>query len=199
MVEAHVLVLNRHYQPVHVTTVRRALCLLYLGAARALDRQYRQFDFTSWAALAAEVGDETISTPSRRIVIPRIVVLQAYDRVPIGRIRFSRHNIFARDDHTCQYCGVRLPRRELNLDHVVPRSRGGKTNWENVVTSCVECNFKKGGRTPEEAGMRLVRSARRPRWAELIHPPRLRARYREWLPFLNVVDASYWNTELDSD
>jgi 5-methylcytosine-specific restriction endonuclease McrA len=199
MVDAHVLVLNRYFQPVHVTTVRRALCLLYMGAARALDRQYRQFDFQSWAALSAELGDDTIDTPSRRIRVPRILVLQAYDRVPIGRIRFSRHNIFARDDHTCQYCSRRLPRRDLNLDHVVPRSRGGKTNWENVVTSCIECNFRKGGRTPEEAGMRLKRPPRQPRWSELVHPPRLAARYREWLPFLNVVDASYWNSELESD
>ena len=199
MNDAHVLVLNRYYQPVQVTTVRRALCLLYVGAARALDRQHRQFDFKSWAALSAEVGDDTIGTPSRPIVIPRIVVLQVYDRVPAGRIRFSRHNIFARDDHTCQYCGKRLPRRELNLDHVVPRSRGGTTNWENVVTSCIECNFRKGGRTPDEAGIRLIRVPHRPRWSELIHPPRLRVRYREWLPFLNVVDASYWNSELESD
>lgn len=199
MVDAHVLVLNRHYQPVHITNVRRALCLLYIGAARALDQQYRLFDFQSWAALSAEVGDETIGTASRRIRIPRVLVLQAYDRVPMGRIRFSRHNIFARDDHTCQYCGQRLPRRDLNLDHVVPRSRGGKTNWENVVTSCIECNFHKGGRTPDEAGMTLIRAPRRPRWSELVHPPRLRARYREWLPFLNVVDASYWNSELESD
>ena len=199
MVDGHVLVLNRYYQPVHVTDVRRALCLLYMGVARALDREYRLFDFSSWAALSAELGDEIIATPSRRIRVPRIVVLQAYDRVPLGRIRFSRHNIFARDDHTCQYCRRRLPRRELNLDHVVPRSRGGKTNWENVVTSCVPCNFKKGGRTPDEASMRLGRAPRRPRWSDIMHPPRLRARYREWLPFLNIVDASYWNTELDSD
>lgn len=197
--DAHVLVLNRHYQAIDVTTLRRALCLLYVGAARALDRQYRLFDFHDWAALAAQVGDETIGTANRRIVIPRIVVLQAYDRIPVGRIRFSRHNIFARDDHTCQYCGKHLPRRDLNLDHVVPRSRGGKTNWENVVTSCIPCNFRKGGRTPEEAGIRLIRPVRQPRWSELIRTPRLRVRYREWLPFLNTVDASYWNTELESD
>ncbi len=199
MLDAHVLVLNRHYQPVHVTNVRRALCMLYIGAARALDAEYRLFDFQSWAALAAEVGDETVGSVGRRIKIPRIVVLQAYERIPMGRVRFSRHNIFLRDDHTCQYCGQKLPRRELNLDHVVPRSRGGKTNWHNVVASCIKCNFKKGGRTPDEAGMRLLRAPHKPRWSHLIHPPRLRARYREWLPFLNVVDASYWNSELESD
>jgi 5-methylcytosine-specific restriction endonuclease McrA len=198
MIDAPVLVLNRHYQPVNVTSVRRALVMLYIGAARALDSQYQLFDFTSWSALSAEYG-EAVTTVKQRIRVPRIVVLQAYDRVPVGRIRFSRHNIFARDDHTCQYCGEPFPRRMLNLDHVVPRSRGGRSNWENIVTSCIECNFKKGGRTPEEAGMNLLRPPRRPRWSELVHPPRLRVRYREWLPFLNPVDASYWNAELESD
>lgn len=199
MLEAHVLVLNRHYQPVHVTDVRRAMCLLYIGAARALDAQYRLFDFDSWSSLAAELDEETVGAVGRQIKVPRILVLQAYDRMPVGRIRFSRHNIFSRDDHTCQYCIRRLPRRDLNLDHVIPRSKGGKTNWENVVTSCIECNFRKGGRTPEQANMKLLKVPRKPRWSELVHPPRMRARYREWLPFLNLVDASYWNSELESD
>lgn len=199
MLDAHVLVLNRFYQPVNVTNVRRAICMMYIGAARALDPQYRLFDFPSWAALSAEFGDETVGAANFRLRIPRVVVLQAYERVPKGRIRFSRHNIFVRDDHTCQYCAKPLPRRQLNLDHVIPRSQGGKTNWENVVTSCIPCNFRKGARTPERAGMRLVRPAQKPRWAELLHPPRMRARYREWLPFLNPIDASYWNTELESD
>jgi len=199
MLEAHVLVLNKFYQPVHVTSVRRAMGMLYIGVARALDNEYRLFDFQSWAALSAEIGADCIGTIERRIRIPRILVLQTYDRVPVGRIRFSRHNIFQRDNNTCQYCNKQLPRRQLNLDHVVPRSRGGKTNWENVVCSCIKCNFKKGGRTPSEAGMLLRKKAARPSWAELVQPLRLRARYREWLPFLNPVDASYWNAELESD
>lgn len=199
MVSAHVLVLNRNYQPVAVTTVRRALSMLYIDAARALDREYRLFDFDSWAELRAEYGDDTVGTVSRRIRVPRIVVLQAYDRVPVGRIRFSRNNVFLRDHHTCQYCGQQLPRRQLNIDHVIPRSRGGKTNWENIVASCVPCNCRKGGRTPEEAGMRLVRMPRKPRWSELLRFGRTPIRYREWIPFLDPVDASYWNTELESD
>ena len=198
MVEAPVLVLNRNYQPVNVTNVRRALAMLYLGVAQALDQQYQLFDFETWAALSAEYG-ESVATVRRRIRIPRIVVLQAFDRVPMGRIRFSRYNIFARDQHVCQYCGERFPRRLLNLDHVVPRSRGGRTNWENIVTSCIECNFAKGGRTPTEAGMALLRRPTKPRWSQLVSPRPRRAHYREWLPFLSPVDASYWNTELDSD
>jgi len=198
MIDAPVLVLNRNYQPVNVTSVKRALVMLYMGVAHALDGEYQLFDFQSWADLSAEL-EHSVGTVNRRIRVPRIVVLQVYDRVPVGRIRFSRHNIFARDDHTCQYCGKTLARRLLNLDHVVPRSRGGRTNWLNIVTSCIRCNFKKGGRTPDEANMRLLRQPRQPRWSELVHPPRLRARYREWLPFLSPVDASYWNTELESD
>lgn len=198
MIDSPVLVLNRHYQPVHVTSVRRALVMLYMGAARVMDAQYQLFDFDSWAAVSAELSD-SIGTSKQRIRVPRIVVLQVYDRVPMGRIRFSRHNIFIRDHQTCQYCGRTLPRKQLNLDHVVPRSRGGRSNWENIVTSCIECNFKKGGRTPEEAGMTLRRPPRKPRWSQLVHPPRMRVRYREWLPFLNPVDASYWNAELESD
>jgi 5-methylcytosine-specific restriction endonuclease McrA len=199
MLNAHILVLNRYYQPVNVTDVRRGICLLYLGVARALDADYQLFDFASWAAVSAELDEEAIVGTSQRIRVPRILVLQAYDRVPMGRIRFSRRNIFVRDDHTCQYCAKRLARDELNLDHVVPRSQGGRTNWENVVASCLKCNFKKGGRTPTQAGMKLLKQPKKPRWAELVHPPRLRARYREWVPFLNPVDASYWNTELQSD
>lgn len=199
MSDAHVLVLNRLYQPVNVTDWRRALVLLYVGAVRVLDREYRLFDFSTWADLSAEYGEDTVGMVNRRIRIPRIVVLQTFDRLPRSNIRFSRHNIFSRDDHTCQYCGRKYVRAELNLDHVLPRSQGGKTNWENVVASCIPCNSKKGGRTPAQAGLRLVRAPRKPTWAELVHPPRFRARYREWLPFLNPVDASYWNTELESD
>ena len=198
MIDTPVLVLNRNYQPVNIINVRRALVMLYLGAARALDAEYQQFDFESWSALSAEL-ENSIGTPHSRIRVPRIVVLQAYDRVPMGRIRFSRHNIFARDQHMCQYCGKAYPRHMLNLDHVVPRSRGGRTNWENIVTSCVKCNCRKGGRTPAEAGMLLLRQPKKPKYTELLHLPRLRVRYREWLPFLNMVDASYWNAELESD
>ncbi|OGQ80824.1 MAG: HNH endonuclease [Deltaproteobacteria bacterium RIFOXYA12_FULL_58_15] len=199
MLDAHVLVLNRNFQPISVVGVRRAFVMLYLGVARALDREYRQLDFPSWAALSSEFHDETVGTSNRRICIPRVLVLQVYDRVPVGRIRFSRHNIFVRDDHQCQYCGKKLPRKKLNLDHVIPRSRGGKTNWENVVASCFPCNQKKGGHNPQEAGMRLIRKPKRPRWSQIAHPPRMRARYREWLPFLDPVDASYWNAELETD
>jgi 5-methylcytosine-specific restriction endonuclease McrA len=195
MINSSVLVLNRYYQPVHVTSVKRAFGLLYLGVAKAIDSQYRLYEFADWAALSA-ANHESITTVSRTIRVPRVVVLYAYEYLPKGRVRFSRLNIYARDHDTCQYCAKTLPRAELNLDHVQPRSQGGKTSWENVVCSCVPCNLRKGGRTPEQARMRLLKKPVRPRWTPLFRGAARRVTYREWLPFLTLADASYWNVEL---
>jgi len=196
VLNSSVLVLNRHFQPVHVTTVRRAMGLLYVGLARAIDRSLETFDFESWSALAIADGDEVVHTVSRAIRVPRVIVLQVYDRLPRARVRFSRYNIYARDQDTCQYCGGSFARAALNLDHVVPRSQGGRTTWENVVCCCVRCNLDKGGRTPDQASMALLRKPVRPRWTPAFRAPSGRVRYREWLPFLGIVDAAYWNTEL---
>ena len=195
MLNTGVLVLNRVYQPVHITSARRAFAMLYQGIAKAIDEQFQLFDFDSWSALAAAQHD-TVGLVGRRIRVPRVIVLLAYERTPRARVRFSRFNIYARDENTCQYCGVRLPRTELNLDHVVPRSQGGATNWDNVVCSWVPCNLRKGGRTPEEAGMKLLRPPARPRWTPTFRSATRRAFYREWRPFLSFVEAAYWNAEL---
>ena len=196
MLDGAVLVLNRLYHPVHVTSVRRAVTLLYQGGARALDGEFRLFDFASWAALGAGAGQDSVGTVGGRLRIPRVIVLLAYEHLPRARVRFSRFNVYARDDDTCQYCGRRFRRAELNLDHVVPRSQGGATSWENVVCSCVACNLKKGGRTPAEAGLRLLRTPVRPHWTPLLRSAVRRVRHAEWRPFLTVADAAYWNVEL---
>jgi 5-methylcytosine-specific restriction endonuclease McrA len=195
-VNSSVLVLNRSFLPIHVTSARRAFALLYQGIARVVDEQYQTFDFEGWRQLALARDGELVGTTSGPIRVPRVIVLVAFDRVPKRHVRFSRINIYGRDDFTCQYCGVRHPRSELNLDHVIPRSLGGRSTWENVVCSCLDCNRRKGGCTPEQAGMQLRRIPRRPRWTPLMNLMLSIVRYNEWRPFLNVVDASYWNTEL---
>ncbi len=195
MLNSAVLVLNRHYQPVHVTNVKRAVSLLYQGVARALDERYRLYDFADWASLSEAVGEETLRTTARGIRVPRVLVLSVFEKLPRMRVRFSRLNIYARDGDTCQYCGRRRRRSELNLDHVVPRSQGGATCWENVVCSCIGCNLKKGGRTPAQANMALLRAPFRPKWTPLLRGSPLSA-HRTWLPFLNLADAAYWNVEL---
>lgn len=195
--DSSVLVLNRLYQPVNITTVRRAFALLYQGTAKAIDKEFQTFDFDSWAALSAEVNEgDFIHTVARSIRVPRVIILQVFERFPRLHVRFSRQNIYMRDKLTCQYCAKRFPRSDLNLDHVVPRSRGGRTTWENVVCSCVTCNLKKGSRLPHEAGMSLLRQPSRPRWSPFERGREGACAYEDWRPFLSLVDASYWNTEL---
>jgi len=199
LLNSKVLVLNRSYLPVHVTSVKRAFALLYQGVARAVDEQYRTFDFESWRHLAIEVNDEKVGVVGGFVRVPRVLLLIAYERVPKRHVRFSRFNIYERDNNICQYCGRRLPRTELNLDHVIPRSRGGMSTWENVVCSCHSCNRRKGGKTPDEAGMRLIGRPKRPQWTPFSTEMFSLRRYREWMPFLTTVDAAYWNTELVQD
>lgn len=183
--EAPVLLLNRHYQPVRVTSARRAFTLLYVGAARALDDRYEAYDFERWSELALP-GYETIGTTHRAVCVPRVLLLNRYGRVPVAALRLSRRNVYLRDDFTCQYCGERRAAKDLNLDHVMPRSRGGRATWENLVTSCRRCNFAKGSASPEAVGMRLLRQPVRPSWstaAALAAAPRT---FSEWAPFLST-------------
>jgi 5-methylcytosine-specific restriction endonuclease McrA len=187
MLNSNVLVLNRSFLPVHVTSVRRAFSLIYQDVARAVSENYETFDFEGWMRLEVN-GSDAIGTPRGSVRVPRVIALRSYDRVPKRTLRYSRMNVFARDEFTCQYCGTRPPRSQLNLDHVIPRSLGGKTTWENVVCSCVDCNRRKGGRTPNQARLRLRRRPARPRWTPLIHLAS-HVRYQEWRPFLNVVDT----------
>lgn len=197
IIHSNVLVLNKSFLPVQITTVRRAFCLLYAGIAKAVNSQYETFDYESWHQLSIERNDETIGLVDRALKIPRVILLTAYDRVPKRRVRFSRHNIFARDKNTCQYCGKKFARVDLNLDHVIPRSQGGSSSWENVVCSCHLCNRKKGGKTPEQARIKLISQPRRPAWTPPLNVSLQEIMRKEWVPFLDfMVDVSYWNTEL---
>ena len=110
---------------------------------------------------------ETIATVSFKIRVPRVILLVLFDRLPKKEVKFTRHNIFERDRNTCQYCGGVYERKDLNLDHVIPRDRGGPTTWENIVCSCIRCNTQKANRTPQEAGMHLVRKPKRPEMASV--------------------------------
>jgi 5-methylcytosine-specific restriction endonuclease McrA len=196
MTNASVLVLNKNFQPIHITSARRAVSLLYLGVARAIDEQFRVFDFQSWSQLTASMDHEALGTVGSRIRVPRVIVLQIFDRLPRTKVRFSRHNIYMRDGNRCQYCSWPGSRTDLNLDHVLPRAQGGRTSWENVVCCCIKCNLKKGARTPEQANMKLAKKPERPRWTPTFRAQGDAIRYREWLPFLDVAAASYWNVEL---
>ena len=199
MWNSSVLVLNRSFLPIHVTSVRRSFCLVYQGGAKVVNDRYETFDFDSWRAQAGGPGIECVGTTSGPVPVPRVIALSHYDRMPRRMVRFSRGNIFSRDGFMCQYCGERPPRAQLNLDHVVPRTLKGRTTWENVVCCCVSCNRKKGGRTPEQAGLRLRSKPKRPRWTPLMSLPTASIRHHEWRPDLAIEEPAYVNTAKDPD
>lgn len=191
-----VLVLNRVFQAVHITSARRALVLLWSDIARALDESLASYRFDEWALVPLRPLDRSLGTTRGPLRVPRIIQLGEYDRMPRATVRLTRRNIFLRDAHTCQYCGLHGATRDLNLDHVFPRSRGGPMSWENVVCSCRNCNLRKGGRTPAEANMRLLRTPTRPRWSPLLALAFSPSRPPEWEPFLSSLPGARELSEL---
>ena len=191
-----VLVLNSLFQAVQVTGVRRAFRLFYAGRARAVAPDFSSYDFDNWCDLPPRAGDTVIRTPSRSIRIPKVIQLVHFDRLPSREVRFTRRNIFYRDHNRCQYCGDVFRQKDLNLDHVIPLSRGGRSSWENVVCACVPCNTRKGNRTPEEASMTMVRRPRKPAGHPMLRATWIGPCPDEWKTFL---DEAYWNVELHDD
>ncbi|MEZ6036845.1 MAG: HNH endonuclease [Planctomycetota bacterium] len=164
------LVLNRSWRPVHVTTVRRALCMVFREAARIVcPESMATFAFDEWLEQPLPPGRHALRSPSVAINVPEVVLLRHYDRIPCHEAPFTRRNLFLRDDFTCQYCGIRAPNDRLSVDHVLPRSRGGTTSWENCVLACIHCNARKADRTLKEAGLRLLRPPVRPRWTPYLN------------------------------
>ena len=197
MLSQGVLVLNRNWIAVHICSVRRAMSLVYQGCARVVSADYQVHDFTSWEALSRHVdrhGNEFIRTPSAQILVPEVILLSGFMRMPPRTVKFNRRNIYLRDQYTCQYCGVRPSKEHLTIDHIIPRSKGGRSTWENVVLACQSCNAHKGSFLAHEVGMKLLKPAHRPHWlATLRH--NLRGPERPiWQRF---VDAAYWEVQLD--
>src|SRR5260370_8434484 len=133
ILNSKVLILNRSYLPVHVTSVKRAFALLYQGVARAVDEQYRTFDFESWRDLSIELHHERVGVVGGAIRAPRVLLLIAYERVPNRHVRFSRFNIYARSNNTCQHSGKRLPPTAPNLHHTIPPYPSGRSTSKDYV------------------------------------------------------------------
>lgn len=196
-----VLVLNRLWQAVNVCSAKRALTLLFQGHAQVVlgddSGAFHTFDFRQWHDFSIrQPHEESIHTISFKIRVPRVILLVVFDRMPKKEVKFTRHNIFERDQNRCQYCGEVFDRKDLNLDHVVPRDRGGPTTWENIVCSCIACNTRKANRTPHEAGLRLVRKPKRPRWRPFIQVNLTLHCHDSWKHF---IDLAYWNVELGDE
>jgi len=172
LLERPVLVLNKLWLPVHTCSVRRAIKLLCLGRAQVVQTEgqcrYQTHDISSWLDYSeGSLTGEVISSVNFALQVPKIIVLSLYDRLPRKEVSFTRQNVFLRDKHTCQYCHLRFPEKQLNLDHVVPRDHGGGTRWDNIVTSCIPCNTRKANRTPAQAKLHLLNEPRAPKWRPL--------------------------------
>jgi len=200
MLNTNVLVLNRLWQAVNICTVRRAFCLLYEGHAQVVTEtggSFNTFAFEDWKDFSINAPEEeSVDTVSFKIKIPRVILLLFYERLPRREVKFTRKNIYERDGNRCQYCGKKFDSKNLNLDHVVPLARGGKTTWDNIVCSCLPCNTRKGGRSLNESGMKLIRKPRKPIWQTFVLI-RFRSHMHEsWKHFL---DVAYWNVELGEE
>lgn len=201
--DASVLVLNRLYMAVHIISVRRAFCLLFKDLAEVVhleDGQFATYDFSSWREVSEyralhfrQEDDDWIRTVNSEIQAPRVIRLLGFEKLPRQTVKFNRRNIFARDNNQCQYCGKKYATSELSLDHVVPRSQGGANTWENIVCACVRCNVRKGGRTPRQAHMTLIRKAEKPKRSPLLNLKLTHRKYQSWKTFL---DNAYWSVEL---
>ncbi len=164
------------------------MVLLYGGAATAIDETGESYDFDLWRDQPIREGDDAVPIVAGAIRVPRVVHLHHYDRQPRLTVRLTRRNLMFRDAHECQYCGKKPSHKsDLNIDHVLPRSRGGKDSWENLVTSCRACNLRKGWHTPDEANMRLKRRPFQPKWSAVAQILLgADAKFKEWEPFLKA-------------
>ena len=199
---SNVLVLNKHWAAIRVVSARRALCMIFKHIAEIVaceEQQYTCYDFESWRELSEFKAKyerdhhDWIRCVKFELAVPRIIRLLFYERLPRTAVKFTRRNIYARDRNRCQYCGKKFPTAELSLDHVIPRSRGGQAAWENIVCCCVKCNVRKGGRSPAEAGLRLIADPVKPKRSPIITLRLTSEKYASWRQFL---DAAYWNVEL---
>lgn len=194
-----VLVLNRSWVAVGIVTMPRAMTLLFSEykpgepKAKIIDPEdYQQYTWADWSALRPKEGEDVIFGTSKSFRVPKVIRLEKYDKIPNHKIAFSRRTIYKRDENTCQYCGKKCNTCDLSIDHINPKSRGGKTTWENCVLACIKCNTKKANRTPDEAKMTLIKKPNKP----LVNFFKGDIYCKSWQNFL---DAAYWSVELEND
>lgn len=186
--KATVLVLNRNWQAVDVKTPADAFCMMAAGTATALDiaggANMNPTKWNEWLQLPVRESDNAVWTVHGPVRVPTVLVLARYDKVPKRRPKLSGKGIWERDGGVCQYTGKKLAREEGNIDHIMPRSRGGKTTWDNCVLADKRINSRKADRTPEEVGLKLVRKPSPPREMPATYYIRNTHGVQDWEMFL---------------
>ncbi len=165
-----VLVLNQDYSPLTICSVQRAFLLVFLNKAELLN----------------DVKERQLRTVSQAYAFPSVIKIHQYISLPYKGVVLTRHNIFKRDGNKCQYCGTS---KDLTLDHLIPRSKGGKSSWTNLVTACKKCNAKKGDYSPDKVGMKLMNPPFKPSYIAFLRTAHGTLR-EDWKPYLNPKKAS---------
>lgn len=209
MINQSVLVLNSAYSPLYVTTAQRAFNLLFRDKAEVIEienKSWISYNLKLWEEVSLykvelEENFKYLRGCDNYILgVPKVIRLLKYAKQNL-KINLTRKNIFLRDDNTCQYCSKQKKIQDLNIDHIIPRAQGGKNAWDNLVCSCIDCNSKKGSRTPKEAKMHLIRQPTKPSMFiifkhylnKIDEDP-----FKDWIPFFpnDFISQIYWNAEL---
>lgn len=180
-----VLVLNKSWLAIGIITLKRAIRLVYSEDALIVGEDYQKFLWSEWEKFTPKEDEPFISSFRSRYLIPRVIILTVYDKLPRQNIKFSKKALFRRDDHSCMYCGIQPGDKNLTTDHVIPRSIGGKTDWLNCVTACNKCNAYKANRTPEQAKMKFI-SGFNP-FKPKFHLFKSDVKVDAWIPFLPSI------------
>ena len=162
-----VLVLNKSWCPIHLVCWKKAMSLIYQDAAKSLDADFIAYEFSQWLDFSNQPQNHdypTIATVKHKICIPEIIVLTRYNRLPIRDVKYSRETLFASYHYKCIFCGETFEKKDLTVDHIIPRSKGGKTTFQNVAPACKKCNFLKADQTLAEFGVKLKYKLKTPRW-----------------------------------
>jgi 5-methylcytosine-specific restriction endonuclease McrA len=202
------LVLNKSWHPIRVETIRRSLPKVFSGVAKLFDEEtYVPYTWDEWVNLfsfdsddndAEELGYDFIRSSKIKVRKPEIIILTEFNKIPRNKVRLTRRNLLIRDRFTCQYTGKRLNSRNATMDHVLPKSRGGKTEWKNLVICSLDANVKKANRTPEEAGLILKNKPKEPTWNPM-YSFFVKNKPKSWDKFINTDkwnEVGYWDVEL---
>lgn len=195
------LVLNKSFAAVHICGMEKVMAMMFTGEAEAVDENLQCYNFKDWVELSAMMGENRngfVNTVTMKIAVPDVVRLLRFNKLPQRQVKFTRENVYRHYKKKCCYCAKTLTTFELTYDHVIPRAKGGKSEWKNIVLSCKPCNARKADKTPGEAGMRLLVQPSRPEWKGsgtlcVMAPAPMPVSWQQ------LIDRAFWDSELDPD